>query len=320
MKWFNNLKIGNKLIISFCIISAFTVIVGIQGLSNMSDINNMLNSLYLNETMGISYIKEANIDLIYFGRAQNNYFLASSAEERQKYRARMEEYEGLMLSNVEKATPLIHSELGKKYLADLRTQWTEYKEIVRKIVELGSSEALDAKRASVTMAQSVGREKSDEIDSLLSRLARIKEGNGRKAYDDSDIIYADSKRLMIILIIGALGVGISFGMFIARAISRPVKQGVKFAEDIASGDLTTTLTVDQEDEIGQLAKALNSMAAKLREVVQDVKSAADNVATGSQELSSSSEQMSQGATEQAAAAEEASSSMEEMTSNISQNA
>ncbi|MBN2645445.1 MAG: methyl-accepting chemotaxis protein, partial [Desulfuromonadaceae bacterium] len=118
----------------------------------------------------------------------------------------------------------------------------------------------------------------------------------------------------------AVLIGLTITVLITRAITRPIHQGVEFAKALSEGDLTQALTIEQKDEIGQLAAALNEMVKQLQNVVADVRSASDNVAAGSQELAASSEEMSQGATEQAAAAEEASSSMEEMASNIRQNA
>lgn len=115
-------------------------------------------------------------------------------------------------------------------------------------------------------------------------------------------------------------VGVALLWFFAGGIVRPILLGVHFAKSLASGDLTQQLNIQQKDEIGQLAEALNAMADNLKEVVNNIKGSANNVASGSQELSASSEQMSQGATEQAAAAEEASSSMEQMAANIRQNA
>ncbi len=117
------------------------------------------------------------------------------------------------------------------------------------------------------------------------------------------------------LLIGAL-----LGFIITRALTGPISMGVRFAEAVAEGDLTRTLDIDQKDEIGLLARALNNMIDKLKDVVGNVQNASDNVASGSQQLSAGSEEMSQGATEQAAAAEEASSSMEQMAANIRQNA
>ncbi|TRO82341.1 methyl-accepting chemotaxis protein [Desulfuromonas acetexigens] len=131
---------------------------------------------------------------------------------------------------------------------------------------------------------------------------------------------ATASTVMIVGLLVALVVGITIAIFITRAITKPIFKGVKFAETIAVGDLTQRLDIDQKDEIGQLANALNTMVDKLKDVVANVQTAADNVASGSQELSASSEEMSQGSTEQAAAAEEASSSMEQMAANIRQNA
>ncbi len=126
--------------------------------------------------------------------------------------------------------------------------------------------------------------------------------------------------VVLSVLVAAMIIGIFLAWFITRMITRPIIMGVKFAETIANGDLTQQLDLDQKDEIGQLAKALNGMVERLANVVGDVRSSSDNVASGSQQLSASSEEMSQGATEQAAAAEEASSSMEQMAANIRQNA
>jgi len=96
---------------------------------------------------------------------------------------------------------------------------------------------------------------------------------------------------------------------------------VGIAQRIVDGDLThTKMEANKEDEIGQLAEALDAMVLKLREIIQDVRGAADQVAAGSHELSSSSEEVSQGASEQAASVEEISSSMEELASTVAQTA
>ncbi|ADU61231.1 MAG: methyl-accepting chemotaxis protein [Pseudodesulfovibrio sp.] len=126
--------------------------------------------------------------------------------------------------------------------------------------------------------------------------------------------------IMIVGLIIALIVGVVVAFLLTRIITRPVLAGVTFAQGMSEGDFTTMLDIDQNDEIGTLAKALNEMVTKLRGVVRDVQGATDNVASGSEELSAAAQTLSQGATEQAAAIEEVSSSMEQMTSNISQNA
>ena len=103
------------------------------------------------------------------------------------------------------------------------------------------------------------------------------------------------------------------------SIIDPLKRGVVFAKAIGSGDLTATVNVDQKDEIGQLASALQGMVDGLkRTVVAIEKNANELVASGSQ-LKESSQKLSKGASEQAASAEEVSTAIEEMVANIDQN-
>ena len=128
-----------------------------------------------------------------------------------------------------------------------------------------------------------------------------------------------SSTVMISGLILAVILGIFLAVSITRIITRPVNKGVKFAKEIARGNLTATIDVKQQDEIGELAETLQTMLQKIREIVTAIMTGADNIAAASQQMSSTSQQISQGATEQASSAEEVSSSMEEMTSNIQQN-
>ncbi len=127
--------------------------------------------------------------------------------------------------------------------------------------------------------------------------------------------------MIVVICFVAFGVLFSLivGIVLTKMITGPILKGVGFAESMAGGDFTRQLDIDQKDEIGILANALNSMVVKLKGIVGEVQSAGDNVASGSEELSSTAEQLSQGSTEQAASVEEISSSVEQMAANIRQN-
>lgn len=137
------------------------------------------------------------------------------------------------------------------------------------------------------------------------------------------IVYSNQSAVsLFILIIGIIScaIGIAVTLFLTYSISAAMEKGVSFAEKVAAGDLTVATGIDQADEIGQLAKALDTMRDRLQDIVHTIVTAANQVSDGSQQLSSTSQEMSQGASEQAASVEEISASMEEMTSNIRQNA
>ncbi len=168
-------------------------------------------------------------------------------------------------------------------------------------------------------AMGIAVERQQAAVALLDEIIEINQTVAVQAVEQA---VADGVRVQRIAIIGIIvGVILAFslGLVLTKGITKPVYQGVTFAEKLSEGDLTATLSVQQKDEIGVLALALQDMRDKLVDVVRDVQTAASNVASGSEEMSSTAQQLSEGATEQAASAEEVSSSMEEMGANIRQN-
>jgi methyl-accepting chemotaxis protein len=139
-------------------------------------------------------------------------------------------------------------------------------------------------------------------------------------YENELLNIINEVRLAILFAI-ILGVTlfIAINSFISNNISSTLKKAVNLAEEIANGNLNVSIDINQKDEVGQLANALNSMTFKLKEIVTSVIEGTNNIASASEQMSSTSQQLSQGANEQASSVEEVSSTMEEITSNIQQN-
>ncbi len=130
----------------------------------------------------------------------------------------------------------------------------------------------------------------------------------------------NASRLNIGSTLLSIAIGVLIAVAITRLVTRPLALAMNLVRKTAEGDLTQSLAVTSNDEIGQMVAALNDMAASLRRVMGDVAAAAEQVASGSEEMSATAEQLSQGASEQAASAEETTSAMEEMAAGIQQNA
>ncbi|UCH44087.1 MAG: HAMP domain-containing protein [Nitrospiraceae bacterium] len=157
-------------------------------------------------------------------------------------------------------------------------------------------------------------------DEQGNTLARLKVGYNRSILSQN--IRANFKIVVLSILASSLIITIGV-LFIARqVIIRRVKATVDRIRDVAEGDgdLTKRLTIDSNDEIGNLAEWFNKFIANIQNVILNVKSNVANVLYASSSLSTMSDRLSGGATEQAASAEEASSAMQEMTANIRQNA
>ena len=320
MKWFYDLKVGKKLIIAFIIVSAITATVGFMGIKSMRAMNEGSEKMYQKELLGLSFAKAANIDLLNLVRSDKNAMLATSQEQRQKCADDAKKYEASFVSNFAKTRTFFYTDKGKEVMAKIEQAWIDYNKVRAHVLDVALKEKLAEKRESVNLSMGIQREKYNPLEEILNFSINLKDDNAKKIAAENSKIYTSSTSLMVGFIVGGVMIGMFFGFFISRAISVPLAKGVAFVECVAAGDLTQRIDLDRKDELGQLAKEMNGMVEKLKDIVVTVKAASDNVAVGSQQMSSTAEEISQGATEQAASAEEVSSSMEEMVSNIKQNA
>ena len=120
----------------------------------------------------------------------------------------------------------------------------------------------------------------------------------------------------LLLSLGLVSLGALLGWFLVGLWFRPVQHMVEVSSAVAKGDLTESLRIETEDEIGTLAKSLNEMVANLKRIVDNIQEASVQVATSAGEISANARLITQGAQGQAQAAEETSSSLEEMAASI----
>ncbi|HEU4376919.1 MAG TPA: methyl-accepting chemotaxis protein [Telluria sp.] len=119
---------------------------------------------------------------------------------------------------------------------------------------------------------------------------------------------------LALLLLGVVAV------LVARGVTRPLNQAVKFAQAVASGALDKQIDNHGSDEISLLLAALNDMNASLARVVGEVRSGTESIATASREIASGNMDLSGRTEQQASTLEETAASMEELSSTVKQNA
>ncbi|MEA4856005.1 methyl-accepting chemotaxis protein [Solidesulfovibrio sp.] len=359
MQWFHNMRVGKKLVLSFILMSIITAAVGYLGLRNMGSINDMNDTMYERELVGLSAVKEANINLLYIDRGMKNLILSRTAEERSQVLERIAKYKQEYQNQMGLARPLFVTKEGKETMSKLDAAWNALQPVWDQIVETCKKEETQANRASIELSMGLGRQKVNVVDDIMTELVRLKESNAKTFYTDSTDIYNASRMTLLVIVGISVVVGLGLGVAIARAIANPLNACVRFAKALALGDLGHKLEIVRADEVGEVCQAMREVAeaegrvadlagkmaqgdlrlqveprcdvdalmrslaamiGRLTEVVEEVKSGAENMASGAEELSASSESLSQGASEQAASVEESSSSMEQISASIMRNA
>ncbi len=126
--------------------------------------------------------------------------------------------------------------------------------------------------------------------------------------------------ITFIIVLIAIGISIVVSFYISGKISNPVSAMRDFASKIAEGNFTERIDVQQKDEIGQLANALNSSADNLEKLISNIIIASENLSSAVEQITKGNMNLSQRTTEQASALEEIASTIEENTATVEKNA
>jgi len=78
-------------------------------------------------------------------------------------------------------------------------------------------------------------------------------------------------RVVLLGAIITIIIALTIAYYVSRSITSPIRQMQSAAERIATGDFDSTVSIKSKDELGQLAKSLNTMADELRQKIENLK-------------------------------------------------
>jgi methyl-accepting chemotaxis protein len=356
MQWYYNLKISAKLIIGFIIVALIAGLVGAVGLINLYNLNQSDTELYEENTLGTDYAGNA---AVFFQRVRYNAIRMSvvgDIAKRDESINKIADYSSKADEYLKKYEDGIIEEADQKIFNEVKPLWEEYKSLIDGAVKMAQAEQYDqAKDIVLGDASASATSLQDAFDKLMeynTNAGKTRSSNNTQVADNAITV-------MIIIVIAGVVIAVTLGVLISRIISNPVKKMVEAADKLAVGDINVNIEVKTKDEIGRLAKSLESvivntrehalvtekiaeanltvdvkvrsendlLGRKLSELVQglnklisNIISAAEQVASGSKQVADSSMALSQGATEQASSVEELTASLEEISSQTKMNA
>lgn len=153
------------------------------------------------------------------------------------------------------------------------------------------------------------------IQKSLKEIRQVSRDNVKT--DSALIDGATSLRSKVIIFSSiAVFIGLVLTFIISRSINRPLLQSVDFAKTVASGNLTTKISINQKDEVGSLCAAMNEMSSSLNKMFSDVKLSINTLNSSSAELSAVSEQISTNTGDTAHRSRNVATAAEEMSANM----
>jgi len=191
--------------------------------------------------------------------------------------------------------------------------WWKYHEHVMELAKRHSvnnnAQTYSALSNAVLVDSDAPHKKAEKLISELIRINReVADNANLNAEKVSDYAVLS---LYIALILGVV-ISIVLGTIITRSITTPLNQSVKLADAVSMGDLTFRVDIAQDDEVGQLSKALEIMVSNLKEITTEIKTGVTVLGTSSSEILSTVTEISTGAAETATSVSETTTTVEEV--------
>ena len=193
-------------------------------------------------------------------------------------------------------------------------KYQQYHAALAELVQFLENGNMDAYFAQPTQGM------QNALGEALGKYAGVSEKLYSKAFDESarDYHFAQWQLGILAVVLVLILVVVWYG--IRHTLLNPLARVIAYIRDIASGNLTNTLTVSGRNEIGELAGTVDHMQRSLIETVTQVREGSDAIYSGTSEIATGNTDLSSRTEQQASALEETAASMEQLTATVKQNA
>ena len=309
-----NVKIGTRLTIAFSALFCLLLVETITGYLFVSSMSNQLNRI---AAVNIPKIRHS-YDII--GTADNILLAVagmSMSKDHDQQTQALADIQTSRAGYVRALDSIEHLEInqeGKDLIAKFKATLHDAKSTDDTIIGLAT--AGHTSEASQLYYTQILQKYAKSIDTAGSALVDYNQSRADFRFSQARQSAATSRLVFIIISLFAAVLSIVLGLSITRSIIKPLSLGVSFADNLAKGDLTQKLDINQSDEIGRLARSLNNMADNLNSKVKQIGGNSATLSTASEELSAVSTQLAANAEEMNAQSHTVASATEEATANV----
>jgi methyl-accepting chemotaxis protein len=308
-----NMKIGTRLAVAFGLVLVLLLVNGIVSIMVIRVLDEDVHVLVNDRIPKVEQANDIIDNLNVIARGLRNIIIDTSKGTLDAELKRIDDSRRLIGERIKTLQGTVKNGKGVELLKTLIENRIIYVEVTEKYMNLVKDGQHDkAKDMLLTSIREVQRKYFAVVEDFIKYQADMSKETAKEAEDSA----ARSKMIIIILLIVAFAVSVFMSFMIIRSITGPVNKTVSLAETLAKGDLTAKLEVDQKDEIGNMARSMNSTVTQLRTMIGEIIKGVNDLSTSSSSLAAVSRQLSTSARSTADKSNTVATAAEEMSTNI----
>ena len=328
MMWFSKLSLKGKLIGGFLFVAGIAATIGAVGFWGMRQISAQVDEIgvvRLPSVASLLHIKgrQTAID------AAENALLSKtiSDDEREHQHERVRNAWKEIDTNWKIYEPLPQTEEEAREWEAFVPAWQEWKTDHEKYMTMvadweklwatGDKDA--AEQLHSRLAAQAIQENGKTYETAAKLLEKLTTINGDVADEVVQNANTSASRLVFITVtIAVIGVvaALALGLWLARGIVGAVEKVGRALKAVADGDYTQQVEVHSQDEIGQMAEALNRAIVAVQQAMTEIAESAIQFNEGSRVIAESSQTLAAGTQQQSSSVEEITASIEELNRSI----
>ena len=253
------------------------------GLSGMYRINKNMTDMYQTDLIAISRLGAARSEFLIVRLNAEKAILKYDDKYVQEINAhykktvdRLKEYDATKLDEFEKGKISEVHEGIEQYMATLE-------KIKQRATNTNTVSEEDRKELFTL---------GDKVENTIVELREHSEQMAAEQNSSSYKVYQSSIKTVFYLAVGILAVLLLLQYIVIITIMKSIRAAIRNLNTVASGDLTISINVDENNEFGIMKKALSQTIGNIREMINSIKNQAIDLESKAEGLSAISAEMS----------------------------
>jgi len=288
MKFFNNLKMIQKLVAGFVIVALFIGIVGFIGLININNIDKNLKNIYTMDLVAVNAANNLKSNLL---EIRGDLLLIVDPINKSTLQKNIDDISRIKTINntlIAKYKTTIITDLDRLQFTEFEKLLVDYSAVSDDIIKQAA--AGNFKNAN-TLAPGLTKIRVNMV-MVLEKELKLSMDMAKADYDNSQSAYNSAFVQIIAITVIGLFVAIVLGLIIAISISRQIRKVVVVADALSQNDLSKIVDIDNKSEIGVLSKSINKAIINLKSLIGEISESANDISATSEELSATTEEIS----------------------------
>nr|WP_316639893.1 methyl-accepting chemotaxis protein [uncultured Roseateles sp.] len=308
-----NQSIATRLRLGFALLILVSMGVAVFGRLALEQVGARIHALTEQHLVVVGLLSSIKDNVNVTARAARNIALLSDARAKQAEKAQIDANRSstqTLLKALEDRLSGQQTEATLRRVTDTRLVYVQQ---MNQAIKLGMEGQNDVARdllvGEVTQAQNA-------YFTVLDELVTLERGRMEQSRLQADLTIRQAGMAMLALLALSALCGAGIASWLARSVTRPLLAAIQVTQRIAKGDLSSRITVESRDEVGQLTQSLQLMQEALRQLVGVVRASSESVATGAGQIAIGNGDLSQRTERQASSLQQTAASMEQLSGTV----